>query len=169
MIDCDCPRCGSRNTKALAVLYQDGTRTSDYRRDGVFYYRRSVGIHTSRTRGRSQTLTAQSAAPPAGATLSPGLVVFVLLIGAVFGAIGFWVALGLLVAVAILPAFAASGTTESRQRAWSSTFRCSRCGTVFAVMEDTPQGEQISDLRNGLHALSIVRLITPPTRIDRKL
>src|SRR5437870_4057592 len=104
MIDCDCPRCGSRNTKAVSVLHQDGTRISESRRDGWFYYR-SFGVHSSRSRGRSQTLTAQRAAPPAGVTLTPAIVVVVLIIGAMLGETGFWVAFGLLIAIAIRPAF----------------------------------------------------------------
>ena len=155
MIDCDCPRCGSRNTKALAVLHQDGTRLSDYRRSGVFYYR-TVGIHASRTRGRSQTLTAQSAAPPNNATLTPGVVVVVLIVGALVGGqIGFWVALGSLFAIAILPAFSAGRTTNARQHAWSSTFRCGRCGTVFAVIDETPESAQLPDLQSRLQHKAI--------------
>ncbi len=64
MIDCDCPRCGSKNTKAFSVMHQDGTRKTRYRRTGLFYYRRSIGLHSSTTRGRSQKLTAQLAGPP---------------------------------------------------------------------------------------------------------
>jgi hypothetical protein len=130
MIDCDCPHCGSRNTKALSVLHGDGTRTSKYRKDGVFYYRGSLGLHASTVRGQNQSLTAQRAAPPSAA-LSPGLVVVFLIIGALLGGTtGFWVAVAVLVLLAVCASFDADAYRE-----WSMTFRCGRCGTVFAVIE----------------------------------
>ena len=136
MLDCDCPRCGSKNTKALSVLYESGTRTSTYRKDGLFYYRGSVGLHASTTRGQSQTLSAQHAAPPQPLGLSAGAVTVFLFIGLLLGGTtGFWIAVSVLVAFAIFIGIG-SGTAQREAYAeWSSTFRCGRCGTVFAVIE----------------------------------
>jgi hypothetical protein len=143
MLDCDCPRCGSRNTKALSVLHTDGARDSSYRRDGWFYFRRSFGVHRSTTRGRSQTLTSQMAAPPVPSVtrfLQGGGVPVTLLVGMFLGgAPGFYVALAALIWIAI-----ASGRDADRSHArhlqdWASTFRCPRCGTVFAVIEGDPR------------------------------
>ena len=104
MLDCDCPRCGSRNTKALSVLYENGTRDSRYRRDGLFYYRRSVGLHTSSIRGRSQTVSAQIAAPPSGNAFFTGACIPVsLIMGAlVGGTTGFLLVLGVWILLAIV-------------------------------------------------------------------
>jgi hypothetical protein len=135
MVDCDCPHCGSRNTKAFSVLHGDGTRVSKYNRDGLFYYRGSFGLHASTVRGQSQSITAQRAAPPS-AVLSPGLVVVFLIVGVLLGGTtGFWAA----VTVLVLLAFCA-GSGAGAYREWSMTFRCGRCGTVFAVMEEAAPG-----------------------------
>lgn len=136
MIDCDCPRCGSKNTKAFSVLYANGMRQSTYRRDGLFYYRGSIGVHASTTRGQSQTLTSQQAAPPETARLSPGVAAIILFLGTLLGGTtGFWITL------AALFAFMIFGDTAKAQKDayedWSSTFRCNRCGTIFAVVSDT--------------------------------
>jgi hypothetical protein len=145
MINCDCPRCSSKNTKALSVLHHDGDRRSTYRRDGLFYYRGSVGLHASTTRGRSQSLTAQQAALPQPIRLSAVAVAIILFVGALLGgATGFWTALALLFAFAVL----IGGSTRERERAfhqWSSSFRCNRCGTVFAVVEDAPASDRALD------------------------
>ena len=134
MIDSDCPRCGSRNTKALAVLHGDGTRENRSRRTGWFYYRRSFGLHSSRTQGQTQTLTARLATPPStGAMTANGVAVFLFISTALGGAAGFWIGLTILVLLAIF-----GGSSKARQqqlRQWASTFRCGRCGTVFVVVE----------------------------------
>jgi len=138
MVDCDCPHCGSRNTKAFSVLYGDGTRRSDYRRDGLFYYRRSFGLHSSRVRGQSQTLTAQLAAPP-GPPVGVGLIFVLLIVGwALGGMTGFCIA----GAVAVLLMVLVSDAKSQESALWSSTFRCGRCGTVFAVVESDQVTEQ---------------------------
>lgn len=138
MLDCDCPRCGSKNTKAFPVLHDNGTRTSIYRKSGLFYYRGSVGLHASTTRGVSQSLAAKRAAVPDSLQLTPGIVAAILFVGLlVAGEIGFWLALLLLVAATIL--FAVGGAHERTYREWSSTFRCNRCGTTFSVFEEQAQ------------------------------
>ena len=139
MINADCPHCGSRNTKALPVIYQDGTRDSRSQRNGVFYYRRSLGLHTSTTRGRSQTLSAKLAEPPhSGNDFFRGAAVPVLLIigGLMGGETGFFGALVLLVILAVIVGIGSRHDPKSEQ--WESTFRCGRCGTVFAVIKEAP-------------------------------
>jgi hypothetical protein len=159
MIDSDCPRCGSRNTKALTVIHGDGTRDTGSRRTGWFYYRRSFGVHSSSTRGRSESLTAQLAAPPVPPTtafLTGGGVPLVLLGGvALGGAVGFWVGLAILVLIAL------AGSDERSQqqlRQWSSTFRCGRCGTVFvAIADDDVTGNRV--LPDATDAERQIRLV----------
>ncbi len=103
MLDCDCPRCGSAKTMALSA-HQSGVRLSEYRTSGLFYFRRSLGAHASRTQGRSQTLNSVNATPPVPPTtrfLTGAGVPVTLLIGVwIGGAPGFWVAFGLLIALA---------------------------------------------------------------------
>ena len=151
MIDCDCPRCGSRNTKALAVLHSDGTKDAHYRRNGWFYYRRSFGLHSSTTRGRTQSLIAQHAAPPVPTStrfLVGGGVPVTLILGAMIGgSAGFLVGLGLLVAIAVIGGWSDGESHGQRTADWSSTFRCGRCGTVFAVFEAAPSQEGSDDSR----------------------
>ena len=134
MIDSDCPRCGSRNTKALAVLHDDGTRDTQFRRTGWFYYRRSFGLHSSRTQGQTQSLTAKLASPPStGFMTTGGVAVFLFVSTALGGTVGFWTGLTILVLLAI---FGSDSKARQQQlHEWSSTFRCGRCGTVFVIVE----------------------------------
>jgi hypothetical protein len=108
-----------------------------YRRGGLFYYRGAVGLHSSTTRGVSQSLAAKHAAVPDSLQLTPGIVAAILFVGIlVAGEIGFWLALSVLIAVTVL--LAVSGAHERSYREWSSTFRCNRCATIFAVLEEEP-------------------------------
>ena len=120
------------------MLHDSGTRVSTYRKNGLFYYRGSVGLHASTTRGVSQTLMARRAAVPDALRLSPGIVAVILFIGLLLGGeTGFWLALLALVVVTI--AIAVGDAHEQIYREWSSTFRCGRCGTIFAVVEQEPR------------------------------
>jgi len=139
MIDCDCPRCGSHSTKAFSVLHRDGVRDARYRRTAWFYFRGAFGVHDSATRGRSQTMTSQWTAPPVPAAtrfLQGGGVTGSLILGALLGGLS-----GIVFALIALTAFAVlSGRRDDSSHArdlerWASTFRCGRCGTVFAVVE----------------------------------
>jgi hypothetical protein len=134
VIDCDCPRCGSRNTKALSVLYGNGTRRSRRRTSGWFHYRRSLGVHCSTTSGQSQTVTAELAAPPT-ASNGVGLVFLVIIVAfAIGGVTGICVGFVVLVLGAMADAGASSGRSFQD---WRSTFRCGRCGHVFSVTENS--------------------------------
>ena len=141
MLDCDCPRCGSRNTKAFPVLYENGTWNSAHRKHGLFYYRRSLGLHASTTSGQRQTVAARHAAPPASLRFSSGGVAIVLFVAiAIAGEAGFWVALSLLIALAIGCGIGGGPSHSAAVREWSATFRCGRCGTIFAVIEEASSG-----------------------------
>jgi hypothetical protein len=74
------------------------------------------------------------AAPPSGNAFFTGACIPVsLIMGAlVGGTTGFLLVLGVLILLAIV---VGSGSDE-RLKDWRSTFRCGRCGTVFAVIED---------------------------------
>ena len=147
VINCDCPRCGSRNTKAFPVLYQDGTRVFQYQRNGIFYYRRSFGMHSSSVRGQSQTVTAQRAAPPADGALSFGAALFLLALGFVIGGVaGCWIVAALLLALAVLAPLTPP-RPQSQDDLWSSTFRCNRCGNVFVVSGAQPVPEYVEPAR----------------------
>lgn len=136
-MNCDCPQCGSHNTKAFSVLYRDGERTSRYTRNGWYTTHGGFGVHSSVTNGRTKSLTAKMAAPPESiVTLlsRSGMIPFVLIIAAIaWGSTGFFVAL---VVMGILVWFGGviDGKNHERNLAhWQNTFRCGRCGTVFEV------------------------------------
>ena len=60
------------------------------------------------------------------------IVVGAVVAGAAWYWIGFWIMVLLLVA-------ASDGKDQERRiREWQATFRCGRCGTVFAVVEADP-------------------------------
>lgn len=142
MINCDCPRCASRNTKAFSVLHRDGVKDSLFRRAGWSYFFHTFGIYGSTTRGRSQTLTSQLAAPPVPSAtrfLRGGGVLVVLLLGAALaGATGVGLALAALIWFAVTSGRNNDRLHGQRLQQWGSTFRCGRCGTVFAIVE--PEG-----------------------------
>src|SRR5262249_12502070 len=116
----------------------------EYHSSGLFYFRRSFGAHASRTQGRSQTLNSVNASPPVPPTtrfLTGAGVPGALLVGVwIGGAPGFWVAFGLLIALAVLGGRRDVKSWDNQHRLWSSSFRCSRCGTVFAVIESGAGG-----------------------------
>lgn len=139
-MNCDCPQCKSRSTKAFSVLYRDGQRNSQYTRKGWHYSRRGFGVHGSVTTGQTKTLTSQMAAPPESiVTLlcGSGVVPLALLVAAIAGgSIGFFIAL---VVAVVLLLFGGSIDAKNHERnlaRWKSTFRCGRCGTVFEVKEN---------------------------------
>lgn len=136
-MNCNCPQCGSRNTKAFSVLYRDGERVSRYTRHGWHTFRGRFGVHGSVTTGRTRSLTSQMASPPEpliSGLLRSGTVPFVLIIAAiVWGSTGFFVALVVLVILALLGGVIDSKTRERNLAHWQNTFRCGRCGMVFEV------------------------------------
>ena len=139
-MNCNCPQCKSRSTKAFSVLYRDGQRNSQYTRNGWHYSRRGYGVHGSVTTGQTRTLTSQMAAPPESIVsllFGSGIVPFALLVPAIaWGSIGFF--LGLMVVVILLWSGGSIDAKNHDQNLarWQNTFRCGRCGTVFEVKED---------------------------------
>ena len=64
-------------------------------------------------------------------------------IGLVLGGVtGFWIAVSLVIALAVFADVGEKAQDEA-YREWSSTFRCGRCGTVFAVVEEKPSNERL--------------------------
>jgi hypothetical protein len=79
--------------------------------------------------------------------LTGGGVAIVLFVStALGGPTGFYIGLALVILLAIF------GTNpkaqEQRLKTWQSTFRCGRCGTVFAVIEhdENPGGPALADM-----------------------
>lgn len=146
MINCDCPHCGSRNTKALSLLYCDGTKDQRWQSSAWFYYRRRFGVRSSIGRGRSQTLAAQLAAPPVPSSTrllrGAGVPLALFAGAAVGGSVGLVLALACLIWFAVSSGEKEALSAQQRMRDWSSTFRCGRCGTVFAVIEPSELNSQ---------------------------
>jgi hypothetical protein len=137
LLKCDCPRCGSKQTKALKVIYQDGTRQSVQRRQGWFAYRARLGFSGSVSQAKSQSLAAQFAAPrvPAVTQFLQSGIVTITLIACSFA----WGAVGVIAAVAGLLILAVAGGWHGAEeralamRRWAEQFRCGRCGEMFSA------------------------------------
>lgn len=130
-IRCDCPRCGSRSTKALPVLHQDRVRHSQYRRRGSSWTKRGWSFNGSTTRGVSMTRAAQIAAPPVPALakfLGVGIPTIPLLGALIDGWPGVGYALIALVVLTFMVAVANGNADVARMKEWGSSFRCGRCG-----------------------------------------
>lgn len=159
MINCNCPRCGSRNTKALSVIHAYGSRRQQWKTNGSHIGVPSFSFGFRRTRGwgESQTIAATNAAPPSaqsatklGAVTSIVLVVTALVLG--FSA--FLYVLGGLLILAVVAGLVEGQSTDRLHATWVSTFQCGRCGITFvadqtcATRRDDPQ-PHLNSLASG--------------------
>ena len=145
----DCPACQSRQTKRLAVVYEQGLSTINAASNttglGLGSGGLGVGIARSKTRGVSQTVQSKKAAPPEKMGYAkPLLLVFVLYAFLnIFDSLGANVAnilaAGWLCAsvacIAIISNYN-SKTWPPLKAAWDRTYLCTRCGHMFTVNED---------------------------------
>lgn len=126
---CNCPECGSSNTKARSVAYESGTRQSNRRGRYRSYFSRgklaySSGRYTSTT--TSQSLLAKRAAPVS--TGAGGL----LLIVAVASLLMRSYMLALIAGgISFLLIRAASASNAN----YASEWMCLRCGAIFVPPE----------------------------------
>lgn len=138
MIGCNCPRCGSRNTKALSVIHARGTRRQQWKTNGshVGIPSFSFGFRRTRGWGESQTIAATNAAPPAAQSAAKlGAVTPIIL---VVTALGWGLSAFLYALVGLLILAVVSGLVEGKSAdrlhaTWVSTFQCGRCGITFVA------------------------------------
>jgi hypothetical protein len=137
LLNCDCLRCGSKRTRALKVIHQEGTRDAVQRRQGWFAYRGHLGLTGSVSHARSQSLAALTAAPhvpPVTQFLQSGIVPVVLIACAlIWGGPGLIAATAGLVGVAVVGGWHGAEGHAQAEREWSDLFRCGRCGQVFSI------------------------------------
>ena len=146
-MNCDCPSCGSKNTKALCVLHQDGTRISASTRNGGGVTSGGrLGVFSSVTNGTSQSLTSLNAAPPVASFsqfLASGIVPLLLIASLViWGGNAFLIALAVLSAAAILGAIVDARNHDKTMAKWENSFRCNRCGLIYEVDRQWNKGVQ---------------------------
>lgn len=129
--NCDCPACGSRNTKSLPVIYESGQRLGQSIRNSLWAsLSGSVWAGRSSTQSHSSSMLSDNAAPPGplpwAAVGLPTIIVVYLL------KLPIWVIPVVMVSVAIL--YGGSSLYVQRTKdldAWRKSFRCLRCGTKF--------------------------------------
>lgn len=135
-VNCNCPVCGSRNTKSLPVIYESGQRFSRYTRNSLWGSSRgSIWAGHSSTEGHSSNLLSDNAGPPG--QLPWTSLVWIMVIVVFFFNLSLWVIPVVIVGVAIL--IGGSGFYIQSGRAledWYKTFRCMRCGTAFVPFKN---------------------------------
>jgi hypothetical protein len=150
-----CPRCSSENVQSLKVIYETGTSNIDTKSSGYFggassgsdysHSGRGFGGWTSgTTKGTQQTEAAQQATPPAKKDIGGPFLGIVIGIGALIGFFGSWSLWALLIGVFFLAGgiWALVEAIKWNEEKWPGlydhwlrSFRCLRCGEVFAHSE----------------------------------
>lgn len=130
--NCDCPICGSRNTKSLQVIYESGQRFGRATRHSLWSsWSGSVWTGRSTTYSHSSNLLSDNAAPP-GQFPWP-VVALPTVIAVVLFNLSFWVIPLVIFSIAILYGGSSLYIQSSRELAsWQKTFRCLRCGNTFS-------------------------------------
>ena len=142
----DCPACQSRQTKRLAVVYEQGLSTINAASNttglGLGSGGLGVGIARSRTRGISQTALSKKAAPPEKMGYAkPPLLIFVLYaLLNIFDSQGDNIA-NVLAAVWLCASVACiaiisnynSKTWPQLKAVWDRSYLCTRCNHIFTI------------------------------------
>lgn len=130
-ISCNCPACGSRNTKSLQVIFESGQRVGRSTRNSLYAsLSGSVWAGRSTTESHSSSLIAANAAPP-GPLPWPAIGI-PLIVGVVFFKWPIWIVPVVMFSIAIL--YGSSDLYAQRLKQandWQKSFQCLRCGTVF--------------------------------------
>lgn len=131
-INCNCPSCGSRNTKSLSIIFESGQRHGRATRNSLWAsLSGAVLVGRSTTSSHSSSLLANSAAPPPGQFPWP-IIGWPLFIGVIFFKWSVWIIPMVMFGVAILYGGSEHYNLLQKERAiWQQTFRCLRCGKTF--------------------------------------
>lgn len=140
VILCNCPACGSRNTKSLKIIYESGQRTGRSRRRSVYgSFSGSLWAGFSTTESHSSSLIAAHAAPSASVVpFSWSSIGVPLFIGVIFFDWPGWIIPVVMFSLAIL--YGISDIYAQRLNTmndWHKKFQCLRCGTVFIPMKSS--------------------------------
>jgi len=134
MIQCNCPTCGSRNTKSLKVIYESGQRTGLARRGSLYgSLSGSLWAGLSTTESHSSSLIAAHAAPSASVVpFSWSSIGIPLFIGVIFFDWPGWVIPVVIFSLAILYGISDIYAHQLNSMSdWHKKFQCLRCGAVF--------------------------------------
>ena len=149
-VNCDCPVCGSRNTKSLPIIHESGLRHGQSTRNSLWAsLSGSVWAGRSSTKSRSSSQLSDNAAPPG--PQSWGAVGVPTILAVIFFKLPIWVIPLVMISVAVL--YGSSSLYVRRVREidiWHRSFRCLRCGETFVpeVIEASAALSTISGNQN---------------------
>ena len=130
-VDCDCPVCGSRNTKSLSIIHESGLRHGQSTRNSLWAsLSGSVWAGRSSTESRSSSQLSDNAAPPG--PQSWGAIGVPTILAVLFFQLPIWVIPLVMISIAVL--YGSSSLYVRRVREidiWHRSFRCLRCGETF--------------------------------------
>lgn len=133
-VNCDCPVCGSKNTKSLPVIYESGQRFGRSTRNSLWAsLSGSVWAGRSATRSHSSNLLSDNAAPPS--QFSWSVVGWTTILAVFLFKWPVWVIPVVVLSVAFLYGASSISFTGSLEQHWRETFRCLRCGATFSPFE----------------------------------
>ena len=134
-----CPKCKSKNTQRLEVIYEHGTSDINTTSNtvGVGYGGRlGAGGAVTKTSGTSQSIIAQKASPPEIRSYSA--VIWCSIIGLIllFNAEGFWQLVGL--GFVVLAIYMGKANFEYNKsefpklfEEWEKSWYCNKCGNIY--------------------------------------
>jgi len=128
-IDCNCPVCGSRNTKSLAIIYESGQRLGTSTRNSIWTISGALGLGQSTTRSHWASLLATNAAPPGKINWS--YIGWPLIAVTVIFEWPLWIAPAVILPIALLYGASDDFLNAEDGKRWRNTFRCLRCGATF--------------------------------------
>ncbi len=135
----NCPKCNSENVQRLSVIYQSGTHkinTSSTTVGGGYFSGPGIGIGSTATSGKQQSIIAKKAAPPSKRSylplllLVPGFLIFRYSDGGLNALIGFILMLASVAWVYFAYRYN-SGEWREKQSIWEASWHCNRCGEIY--------------------------------------
>src|SRR5438270_7080127 len=130
MVGCDCPGCGSARTQALSAIHVQGQRHYTRSATSWFWYRRPLGLKSTRSRGHSQSLLSKMAAPPVAPTTALLQSLFTPAVLIVAFVLGQWplfaASLVVLVVVAVVRGRVEAAPAREALGRWEHIFYCHR-------------------------------------------
>lgn len=128
-INCNCPVCGSRNTKSLAIIYESGQRFGKSTRNSIWMISGALGLGRSTTRSHWTSLLASNAAPPGKINWS--YIGWPLIGVSIFMEWPIWIVPAVILPIALLYGASDIFLNAEDGTVWRNAFRCLRCGTTF--------------------------------------
>jgi hypothetical protein len=137
----NCPKCSSENVQKLSVIYQSGTHkinTSSTTVGGGYMSGPGIGMGSTTTTGKQQSIMAKMAAPPPKRSYAPSLMAilgFLMVVvnldnGGTYGFLG----LAIIAASIVWVYFAYqynTGEWKQKQSIWQASWHCNKCGEMY--------------------------------------